>query len=479
MECSTLSFELESSVSDTPPSELPPVEEIIVQKKLQAHAVVRCTTTESYDSHEFPILLSVQKKASGFSLERSLRSVTHFLTAKPEPDFQERHIILEDSLAQPAQFLIRQVMRKNGCGDNPINHLGVVVESFSLKQLLDVSAFSVPEKDIFVFKMLPQSYHPSGAEKPTNNTSDGIAGTYASSLSSHGDVGLQLLFRGTAAVFSVAKEYFQKVEIRFVSSTERNVWLEWFKKICAAFLLDSIRTGGDSKLSSSDMKKLVEESNRVLQEKPTPAVIERYIDFFLTSAGREVVDKSKEMGVTDPSDVPSGGILRIELVDDQYETRRFAYKKCAKQSECGDQGGEEEYIVMYPTTVSQHVRMVSKHKVPVSQLRVIVEEHWGNNFFLEQNAGATDSERKSLFGAYQRQLIWRQPSYAAIQPSTSKDFAITGTIRLQTNSFLNRIKWFESVLRKLVIYLSRVREEKQGREFSSSPIPGASSLLPE
>ncbi|ORC86966.1 uncharacterized protein TM35_000241160 [Trypanosoma theileri] len=510
MDSSTVSFELESSGSDTPPSELPPVTSngtkegekthspmaksqhhsypstpIIVPKTLQAHAAVRSTDIESHDSHEFPSLLSTQKKTSGFSLERSLRSVAQYLTSKPEPNFQERHILLEDSPTHPAQFVIRQVMRKSNCGNNSINHLGGIVEIFSLKRLLDVCAFSVPEKDTFVFKMLPQSYHHCGAEESAAHTSYAPAGTYSSSsVSSHGDVGLQLLFRGTTAVFSAAKEYFRKIEIRFVSSTERNEWLQWFEKIFAAFLLDSIRTGCDSKYSINDMKKLVEDSNRVLQEKPPPAVIERYIDFFLSSAGREVIDKSKEMQVTDPSDVPNGGILRIELGDDQYETRRFAYKKRAKRSECGDQGGEEEYIVMYPTTVSQHVRMVPKHKVPISQLRVIVEEeHWGNTFFLEQSAGATDSERKSLFGVYPGQLTRHQSSYATIQPSSSKDFAITETIRLQTNSFPNRIKWlkwFEAVLRKPVVYLSRVREEKEGQqEPSSSPILRASSLFPE
>ncbi|RNF23490.1 uncharacterized protein Tco025E_02782 [Trypanosoma conorhini] len=498
------SLGLQDSGSDTPPPSSPPR---LVERQapscmrpsalfqrlqgLRARAAVRVVDVGNYNDPNLPTSPPSAKKAPKFSIGRSLRSMTSCLAFKAAPSLEERYVAVEEAAAPTAAFVVRHLPKRIGAGE-AVQEPGGVIVSCPLTMLVDVSTFSVPGKDVFVFKILPGDFPPSHAAESsmrTSNAESSVAAspTLSSVLSAGGEVGLQLVFRQPLAAFPLAKKNFRKVELQFVAPRERDLWLHFLEKYYATFLLDSVRTGGGGGevcISDSELRRLTEESTRLMRRKPAPAVIERYIDFFLSSAGREDADRTQKAENINPQDVPCGGILRINLGENHFETRRFAYKKAKRRSAWDGQAAaaEEEYLVMHPTTVSQRVRRVAKYKVPVGQLRVMVEEeHFGHVFFLEQRAEFTGGCTKSLLSLFQSQPSNLQVALAASPPDSSSDFAITETIQLHTSGFADRIrwlKWFEAVLRKPVVYLSRLREEKKSLERAHGPRRLCTSLCP-
>ncbi|RNF04408.1 hypothetical protein TraAM80_05188 [Trypanosoma rangeli] len=495
------SLRLKSPSFDTPPLSPPslierqqpscaePLAQFQLLRELRAHVAVRVMDAGNYSDPNVSTSSSPAKKSPKFSLGRSLLSVTSCLVSKVAPSPEERHITIEEAAAHTVTFVVRHLPKGVGAGE-AVQELGDVIVSYPLTMLMDVSTFSVPEKNAFLFKMLPETFHPTYAtesSRRTKNTDLGITSppTSSSFVSASGEVGLQLIFKETLAAFPLAKDIFRKVEMRFVSPRERDLWLNCLEKFYATFLLDSVRTGGGVCLCDSEMRKLTEESARLMRQKPAPAVIERYIDFFLSFVSREDADRTQEVEVVDPRDVPCGGILRIDLGENHFETRRFAYKKNKRRSASAGHTleEEEEYLVMHPTTVSQRVRRVAKYKVPIGQLRVMVEEeHFGHAFFLEQTAEVTSGSPKSLLSLFHSQPNNLQLAWATSPPEGSNDFVVTETIELHASGFLNRIrwlKWFEAVLRKPVIYLSRLREEKKSLERIHDPRRRRTSLFLE
>ncbi|ESL07974.1 hypothetical protein TRSC58_04331 [Trypanosoma rangeli SC58] len=448
-------------------------------RQLRAHVAVRVMDAGNYSDPSVPASLLPAKKSPKFSLGRSLLSVTSCLVSKVVPSPEERYVTIEEAEAHTVTFVVRHLLKGVGTGE-AAQELGDIIVRYPLTMLVDVSTFFVPEKNAFTFKLFSGTFHSTyvmESSRGMNNTDLGVTfpPTSSSCVSASGEVGLKLIFKETLAAFPLAKDIFRKVEMWFVSPRERDLWLHCLERFYATSLLDSVRTGGGFCLCDSEMRRLTEESARLMRQKPAPAVIERYIDFFLSSVSREDADRAQEVEVVDPRDVPCGGILRIDLGDNHFETRRFAYKKNKRRSASAGHtsGEEEEYLVMHPTTVSQRVRRVAKYKVPIGQLRVMVEEeHFGHAFFLEQTAEVTSGCPRSLLSLFQSQPSNTQLAWAASPSESSNDFVVTETIELHASGFLNRIrwlKWFEVVLRKPVIYLSRLREEKKSLEKIHGP----------
>ncbi|EAN97079.1 hypothetical protein C3747_147g83 [Trypanosoma cruzi] len=463
-------------------------------RDLRAHAAVRVIETGNYKDQEPSTPYSSPKKPQKFSLGRSFRSVTSCLASKvmiPSPE--ERYVAIEQTSAHTAAFVVRYPQRRERAG-GAAEEIGDVILSFPLTKLVDVSTFFLHEKGFFTFNTQPGAFDPCHAAENTVRTkkkgSNGAmlsSSSSSSSFSPNGDVGLQLVFKEPHVSSPPAKDNFRKVEMQFASSRERDVWLHCLEEFYASFLLDSVRTGSGVCLTASEMRGLIEESTRLMQQKPAPAVIERYIDFFLFSSCPEEADRKQEVRNINPKDVPCGGIIRIDLGDNQFETRRFAYKKITNRSHLTkgnlEDEEEEEYLVICPTTVSQHVRRIRKQKVPTRKLRVVVEEEdFGNTFFLEQTTEATEAHRDSILSVCQSKSCKFHSGVVVSAPRGNSDFAITETIELHTSGFSERnrwLRWFELVLGKPVIYLSRLREEKKTLEMILNPRQRASSLCLE
>ncbi|EPY27041.1 hypothetical protein STCU_05951 [Strigomonas culicis] len=340
--------------------------------RLSAHAVARLDEVpeRKFDSNDLPVRSKSAHHPPKHSAGNPFHKMAAFLTTRLHTlSYQECEVRLIETL-DGLHLEVRATAS------------GRMLYVAPLATLVDVSSDSVIEKDTVVFSQVPDCFSP-GVEnssfvvpvgkkkKPSTLKKGEIISTL---FRAYGEIGLSLTFkapRETGGVLSAKP--FTKVDLRFLSTEERNRWHTFCAEAYMGLLVDSIRTGTETHTSADQGPALR------LPQLPPADVINSYVNFFLSAPGEFEGDHADADGVC-VSQVPCAGLLRMGRPGADLQRRRVTLVEGG--GETADARRGDTTLVFHRTSVTQRLKMVPHLQMKARDMRVYAEnEQFGTTFF--------------------------------------------------------------------------------------------------
>ncbi|CAD2218703.1 hypothetical protein AGDE_04996 [Angomonas deanei] len=327
--------------------------------RLSARAVVRLddVSSTSFDHNDLPVDGNKSKSSKKPNIGKMLKGMASYLSSRISLAYQESEVTMKESVGG-LLFEVKAVASSR------------ILFQAPLHTLVDISSDSVIKRENITFSELPDTFDPeekgnnSFVEPHETETALKKGELITTLFRAYGEIGLSLVFKASRVETDKA-EPFTKVEMRFLSSTDRDTWQSFCTEAYVGLLLDSIR---NPNVTYSDQDK-----STVPPQPLSPETVESYIDFFLSGKGGETGAKSGT--VQHLNVVPHGGRLLVK-----GHMRKLSVETHSSKEEAGR---AQSYLAIHRSSIKQRRGKFPTLRIPLEEIQISAEdESIGTTFYI-------------------------------------------------------------------------------------------------